>query len=155
MHSKCGNCCSLQFYHMHRSFTLHMHRKLEMTALNALRLCSCFVHRDMYRVCVFVCKFPFALPADIIIHVCLCFKSAKICSTFRQFFTHTSYICYSEKNVEIEVNMQKRVRDFHTGKCVHLLLAKQQRQKESMVGRCKTSVYVHPCVCTMPSYMCF
>lgn len=51
--------------------------------------------------------------------------------------------------------MQKRVRDFHTGKCVHLLLAKQQRQKESVVGRCKTSVYVHPCVCTMPSYMCF
>lgn len=82
LHFKCGNCCTLQFHHVHTAQT----QNTQTSALNALRTCLCFI-LYIYMNTLCVCKFPFALPADIIIiHVCLCFKSVKICSTFRQFF---------------------------------------------------------------------
>lgn len=117
MHSKCGNCCTHCNFTICTAFALHMHRKLAATALNTLRLCFClcFILSHILGVCVCVCLH--ANSYSLYPPILLC-TNAYVSSQWKYAAhsdnpLHTSY--YSEKNVE--VNMQEKVEDFHTGKC--------------------------------------
>lgn len=52
-------------------------------------------------ICVCVCKFRFTYFSTIL-HVCLCFKSMQICSTFRRFF-----VIYAQNAITIQENKNK------------------------------------------------